>query len=293
MLTKFTQGPDMMMQSDPDLETSLSDLAKQTLTWPEKSALMPFARESLGVQPAYEDAWYRSACWGYYAAHIVHFFTTNGFEDRLCDLLEPDSDWSLLEQALELGKGAVILTAHLGPGRIPAFAANRKGYRVRQIVKFRLPDSKEDQSDYIFVSSDAEMKTSLVKAIKHLKTGGIIAAAGTGRYGGQHLMANLLGNPLPVFLGISELVQISEAPAFWTTCTWTSQYRLRLIIEPIARPLAQEEDWHKQFLGSYFDKLGRHMKTYPADLGFSHGFWNADKGLPWYQPQVPQSVNRS
>jgi predicted LPLAT superfamily acyltransferase len=292
MLTKFVQGQNAILQSDPDLEGSLRDLAKQNLTWPERSALMPFARQSLGVQPAYEDAWYKSACWGYYSALLLEIFTTAGFEDRLCDLLEPDSDWSPLEKALEEGKGAIILAAHLGPGRIPAFASNQRGHRVRQIVGYRRPNSKENQDDYIFVSSDAEMKSSLVKAIKHLKSGGVIAVAGTGRYGGQQLSANLLGNPLPVFLGTSELVQISGAPAFWMTGNWTSQHRLRLICEPIPRPIADGEEWHKQFLGRYLDLLGRHMKTYPADLGFRHGIWNGEKGLPWYQPQVSQPLNR-
>jgi len=285
MLKNLEQGPNLKIETDSDLRGSLQDLSQQILSWPEKSALMPFARESLGIQPQYEDSWYRSACWGYYAARLLALFLRSNEEDKVFELLEPNCDWSAFDQAVSLGKGAVILTAHLGAGRIPAHVAAFRGNRVKHIARFRGEYSSEAREDPIFVSTDAEIKVSLIKGVKHLNSGGVIAAAPTGRYGGQHLMANFLGHPFPVFLGIGEIARISGAPAFWMTCSWTAPDRLRLIIEPIPTPVGEGEEWHKQFFGVYFDKLGRHMRQFPADLGFLRGCWGGETGLPWYQPQ--------
>jgi lauroyl/myristoyl acyltransferase len=284
MLFEFKQGANPKLRVDGDLKGSLRELSTQKFNWPERSALMPFARASLGIQPAFEDNWYRSAWWGFYAARLLDIFAVRGEKEKISALLDPNSDWSALDHALAQGKGAVLLSAHLGPGRVPAYAATLRGHRVIQLKRTKPPNLKEDLEDYIFVSTDAELKTSLIKGLKCLKSGGIIATASTGRFGGQHLMANFLGHPLPVYLGIGEVVRLSGATAFWTTCSWTAPDRLRLILEPIPKPTGEGEEWHKQFFGFYLDRVAQHMKQFPADLGFNKGFWDGDQGLPWYRP---------
>jgi lauroyl/myristoyl acyltransferase len=274
------------MESDLDLRSSLQELSRKNLSWPEKAAMMPFARGTLGVQPPNEDAWYRSACWGYYATRLLQIFLGNGKQEKIIELLDPKSDWSALDQALGLGNGVILLSAHLSAGRIPALAALQNGYRVKQITRHRHEHAGRKEDDYIYVSTDAEMKVSLIKSLRHLKSGGIIAASGTGGYGVQHLSANFLGHPLRVFLGISEIARLSRAPTLWANCSWTAPDRLKLILEPLPMPTGEGEEWHKQYFGQFLQKLGLHIRQYPADLGFSFGYWTLGKGLPWYQPQV-------
>lgn len=284
MLTTFRQGPNasLSMSEDYDFPAVLRQLWTIRPRWPEREAVEAFATRTLSVRQAEFDKWYRLAWWGYYAARMLDYCAVTGRTDKVVALLERPAPWAILDKALSAGKGAILLTAHLGPGYVPAYAAKQNGYCIKSIAIGKGRSRTHDADDYIFVASEAERKVSLIKAMKHLRGGGLIAASPTGQFGNTHVNVKFFGQQFPAYLGIAELARLSGAPIFWASATWSTIGQLRLVLEPVSVPDGDEEGWTRRLLELYFRKLADQMIHNPADLGFRYGYWDF---INWYTPQ--------
>jgi hypothetical protein len=274
-----------------DLKNSLRKLACQKPFWPTKSAMLGFARESLNVQHENEGTWYQSAWWGFHAAKILDVFREAQRNEEIVGLLEKPVDWSIIRNALGQGKGAIILSAHLGPGYVPGVVLKEEGY---QVLEIGARERYKGQSGYIYVGTPNDQKLSLVRARRHLKSNAIVLGAPTGRLGERYIEGRFLGLTIPIYVGLGELARLTEAPTFWSNCTWSSIDSIDLSFEPMPTPTGQRDEWLNQWYGNYFERLAKQMIGSPADLGFRFGFWETESGgLYWYRPRRIQGCLES
>lgn len=251
--------------------------------WPEKAAMADFAVRTLKVRPENLNSWYRHAWWGYHATKLLDYCTRNNLSDKIETLFEGEHQWAELDKALSLGKGVILLTAHLGTGYIPGYVATEAGYQVKSIARGKdFARNPANEEKFIFVLTQEERRQSLIKAIRHLRSGGLIAVAPTGQIGRSSIVVNFLGEPLKTSLGVAELARLSGAPVVWASATWKSLDRLRLIIEPLDLPERNHSDWEAQLFSAYFAKLAYQVLRCPQDLGFRLGFWTT---LKWYNSE--------
>lgn len=265
---------------DLPLKEALRDLWNHRADWPPKAALLPFARDSLGISPENENNWYLAAWWGFHACRLLAWCRSNRGKEELFGLLEP-ADWTPLDRALEAGKGVILAASHLGPGFLPGMAVKHAGYSTLEI------SGAEGGKDIISTHSDENRKQSLAKALLHLRRNNVIVAAPDGRVGNRHYSVHFLHQDVRIYTGIGELARLSGAMTCWISASWTGPDRVRLHISPMEAPEGHGDEWMKQWYLAYLHQLARQIRNSPADLGFRFGLWRTGAGgLRWYTPQL-------
>ena len=104
---------------NPDLAECLKALWASEPLSPDRDALRAFALTALGVKPAHYEAWYRRAWWGMYAGILIRQRMFKGRGDEVLRLVEPEPGFEAVRSALSGGRGAILLSAHLGLGYVP------------------------------------------------------------------------------------------------------------------------------------------------------------------------------
>jgi len=264
---------------NPDLAECLKALWTSEPLSPDRDALRAFALTALGVRPEHYEAWYRRAWWGMYAGILIRQRMFKGRGDEVLRLVEPEPGFQAVRSALSGGRGAILLSAHLGLGYVPPEALKHAGFAVKAIARSKTRSRSSHTEEYIFVRTPEERKTSLIRSLRHLRQGGVLMVAPTGQEGEAGTSTPFLGHPLRIFPGAAEIARISGAPLVWASATWTDLARIRLIFEPLpATAEAAGQGWTDVFCAQYLSRLARQMRGRPADLGFVGGFWDE---LPW------------
>jgi hypothetical protein len=279
------QGPNPVFDPELGLKAALSDLMRYRPVWPPKEALRKFSRQSLGVRPEHEDAWYRSAWWGFYAARLIAKYRVEKRFEEILDLVEEPVDWTPIEHALAEGKGVMLANAHLGTGHLAAIVAKHANFSLLEISGHGNALGREGS---VAVRTDAGRKASLAQCLMHLRRKNVTLAAPDGRFGEKYLNARFLNQALKVFVGYGELARLSQAPTFWLSASWTGPDRARIILMPIATPDAVDADWLSQWYTTYLNHVAHQMRHHPADLGFyRNGLWDtAHGGVAWFNPRA-------
>lgn len=258
-------------------------LHRKPLNWLDKDSVLPFAKHSLDVETDQEDDWYSSARHGFYAYCVLERYMTLGRGHEIMDLIEP-IDWRLLEAALKLDKGAIVVTAHNGPTPASMEAMDHCGASLLSITG-SATITKSDTS-LVGVATRQARKKSLIRCMLHLRDGGVVFGAPDGRHGDNFQATEFLNQSIKVFTGFGEIARLTQAPTIFLAATWVGVDRIRITLEPFSPdPKASPEEWTRQWYSIYLDKVARQMRESPADLGFQNGVWRASLGgLDWLQP---------
>jgi Kdo2-lipid IVA lauroyltransferase/acyltransferase len=126
-----------------------------------------------------------------------------------------------LDDALAAGKGAILLSIHLGNWELGGLGLADRGYRMN-ILTFREPDEKvnaqrerlrrERGINFIYVDRKANSSLAIVEAINALGRNEVLAILGD-RDGSSHTMElDFFGKSVPIPLGPAYLALASGAP---------------------------------------------------------------------------------
>jgi Kdo2-lipid IVA lauroyltransferase/acyltransferase len=140
---------------------------------------------------------------------------------RLLALVGRRSGEGPLDAALADGKGAILISAHLGNWELGGLGLAEQGYRM-SILTFREPDAKvNDQRErmrqerginFIYVDRSETSPLAIIEAVRALKRNEVVAILGD-REGSSHSMKlDFFGRQVPIPLGASYLAQASGAP---------------------------------------------------------------------------------
>jgi Kdo2-lipid IVA lauroyltransferase/acyltransferase len=126
-----------------------------------------------------------------------------------------------LDDALAAGKGAILISAHLGNWELGGLGLAEQGYRMN-ILTFREPDAsvnslrerlrQERGINFIYVDRSDTSPLAIVEAVRALKRNEVVAILGD-REGSSHSMKlAFFGRQVPIPLGAAYLAQASGAP---------------------------------------------------------------------------------
>jgi len=125
-----------------------------------------------------------------------------------------------LDDALAAGKGAILISVHLGNWELGGLGLAEKGYRLN-ILTFHEPDEKVNRErerlrrergiNFIYVDRD-ESALAIVEAVRALNRNQVLVLLGD-RDGASHTMLlDFFGRPTPIPLGAAHLALVSGAP---------------------------------------------------------------------------------
>ena len=140
---------------------------------------------------------------------------------RLLALIGRETTEKPLDDALEAGRGAILISAHLGNWELGGLGLAEKGYRMN-ILTFREPDEevnlmreqlrRERGINFIYVDREEASPFAIVEAVRVLNRNEVLAILGD-REGSSHTMnLEFFGRPVPIPLGPAHLALASGAP---------------------------------------------------------------------------------
>ena len=140
---------------------------------------------------------------------------------RLLALIGRQTSEKPLDDALAAGKGAILISVHLGNWELGGLGLAEKGYRMN-ILTFREPDEKvnllrerlrqERGINFIYVDRSETSPLAIVEAVRALNRNEVLAILGD-RDGSSHTMElDFFGRQVPIPLGAAYLAQASGAP---------------------------------------------------------------------------------
>lgn len=193
-----------------------------------------------------------------------------------------------LNEALEFGKGVILVHGHFGPVHLPLVVLARRGYRVKQIglpsddglswigrnIVFRLRMKYESMIPAEIIKADSFLR----EAFRWLNDNGIIMTTGDGsgteRHLGRHEVFSLFGHPVIFPLGPAILSQKTGAviiPMFITP--GKNGYLYKIIIE---KPLVSDKTRKEAVLdmtGQFVRRLETYISRYPGYMHFLDRFY--------------------
>ena len=140
---------------------------------------------------------------------------------RLLSLIGRWTTEQPLDDALAAGKGAILISIHLGNWELGGLGLADKGYRMN-ILTFREPDAKynaqqeqlrrERGINFIYVEREETSSLAIVEAINALGRNEVLALLGD-RDGSSHTVElDFFGRQVPIPLGAAYLALASGAP---------------------------------------------------------------------------------
>lgn len=126
-----------------------------------------------------------------------------------------------LDEALEAGNGAILISPHLGNWELGGLGLAAKGYRIN-VLTFREPDEKVNELretdrlrrgiNFIYVDRDDTSPLAIIEAVTALRRNEVLALLGD-RDGSSHTaLFEFFGKPAQIPVGAAYLALASGAP---------------------------------------------------------------------------------
>ncbi|WP_231934223.1 lysophospholipid acyltransferase family protein [Geobacter sp. DSM 9736] len=140
---------------------------------------------------------------------------------RLFSLVGREQGNLILDEVLSGGKGAIIISPHLGNWELGGLGLADRGYRLN-VLTFREPDEKVNELreevrkrrgiGVIYVDRNDTSPLAIIEAVNALRRNEVVALLGD-RDGSSHTMTlQLFGRPAPIPVGAAYLALASGAP---------------------------------------------------------------------------------
>jgi Kdo2-lipid IVA lauroyltransferase/acyltransferase len=140
---------------------------------------------------------------------------------RLLNLVGRGTGEKPLDDAIAAGRGAILISVHLGNWELGGLGLAEKGYRMN-ILTFREPDEKVNSQrerlrrergiNFIYVNRNETSSLAIVEAVNALNRNEVLALLGD-RDGSSHTMPlDFFGRLTPIPIGAAYLALVTGAP---------------------------------------------------------------------------------
>ena len=199
-------------------------------------------------------------------------------------LIEIDG-WHHVDEALEAGKGVVLLTTKVGLPRLLRWYLRTLDYDVYYLLKMGLPkvasgswrarfgrwhrDRYHLDDDEMLGQEELSVQY-MKKAYDHLRQNGIVNIAGDGQSGDRRIPVTVGGRELMFATGGLSLGLLSGAAILPCFTMFDSSPGFRFCIE-IQSPLCGAEDEPRSqkthsLAGDYASRIDQYLKRYPTNV---------------------------
>lgn len=217
--------------------------------------------------------------------------------ERAMSLVESVSGHERVTEALQQGKGAMLLTAHLGNWELGGVFLKFLGQPVSIVY---VPDQFEDVErcrqllrratgvDEIPIQP-GDMFTSL-PALRALRENRLLALQGDRDFNDKGVWVDFLGTPAPFPLGPFVLAAITGAPVLPSFITYTAGQRFAIEIgEPIRVENTGNRDADvRRALERWVAVLEQAVRRWPTQWYTFYEFWQRERA-----PQAGESIRRA
>ncbi len=255
-------------------QTGKADIPASTLDWAWKiSQNAPGERRYLD-----RTAWERMAKWGHLADKLI----TDWLECRpqesseLSDLFRGlDEVASQLEAATEDRKGAILVTAHLGPMHAGPLALQRLGIPHKWLGS--MPKLSPLARDDSLISLSEQSDTDIAVAFNYaLASGQTVVTALDGAPDPSAPTMRFEGQAIPYSRMAARAAYRNKAPAFFAMPYWKGGF-IEFQVRPMPNP--QPGETLEAFEARWSDAYGAHLKNGvalgPENLRLTGGLWRS------------------
>jgi Kdo2-lipid IVA lauroyltransferase/acyltransferase len=194
-----------------------------------------------------------------------------------------------LDAALARGKGAILISPHLGNWELGGLGLADLGYKIN-VLTFREPDERVNELrervrsergiGFIYVDRNDTSPLAIIEAVNALRRNEILALLGD-RDGSSHTATmEYFGRPADIPLGAAYLAMASGAPVFPVFVPLEGRHYATIMEEPIyfsGRHGANKEAVHagtEQILRVF----ERYIRTYPDQWYNFFDYWTSEPG---------------
>lgn len=182
-----------------------------------------------------------------------------------------------LDGALAGGKGAVLVTGHLGSWELMGCVLVRLGYPVTFVVGIQRNPLVQDLMNQIRRSSGIDVieLTSPMAIFHTLRANRFVAMLSDQDAGRRGIFVDFLGQPASTPPGVAHLAMLSGAPIIPGFITRLGGLRHRIVIEPPvhADRACSKEAAARQLTQAYTHVIETYVRRYPDHWLWAHRRW--------------------
>ena len=242
-------------------------------------------REQDGDVGASRTACVREYYRNHYVDHLLIFIFPK-FGMREMEKLVEIEGLEYLDEALQSGKGAVLVHGHFGPVHLPLVVLARLGYPMKQIglpsdeglswvgrnVAFRLRLKYEARIPAEIIKADGFLRS----AFRWLNSNGIIMITGDGsgteKRVGRHEIFGFFGHRVYFPLGPAILASKTEAAILPLFIVPGESKQYRIIIERPLNSMSAGDEKLRDVTGQFIKRLEYYVSRFPGWMHFLDRF---------------------
>jgi lauroyl/myristoyl acyltransferase len=170
---------------------------------------------------------------------------------------------------------AILLNWHLGASRVARHALRWSG---RESLVITAAAREEDDAGVAYIGRESrveERAAVALRALRHLRAGGLVMVMGDGPMGERAVPVPVLGQTPRMRLGVVTLAQLAKVPVHPITATWEEDRRIHVRLHP-ALPLpfdAPPARFLERAAAVMAAWLERHLRASPLVLTAYHVDW--------------------
>ncbi|MFN7959886.1 MAG: lysophospholipid acyltransferase family protein [Thermoanaerobaculia bacterium] len=211
---------------------------------------------------------------------------------RLCQLPYEETKKELarvegfehLEEAVASGKGAVLLTAHLGNWELGGVFLREKKLPVSVVyVPDQSPTAEAFRgqlrrgSEIHEIAIDPKAELSSLPVLRALKEGRIVALQGDRDFNDRGEWVDFLGTPAPFPLGPFQLARITGAVLLPSFIVYDPEYRFEIHIgSPIRVDQGERGEAIRRGLAEWVAVLEKAVRRWPTQWYTFYDFWGQE-----------------
>ena len=211
---------------------------------------------------------------------------TRLFGPKLHALVGRKSDSKAMDDALEAGTGAILVSPHLGNWELGGLGLADLGYPVN-VLTFREPDErfnsererqrKERGIRFIYVDRDDTSPLAIVEAVNALRRNEVLAILGDRDGSSQTMRLDFFGRPANIPVGAAYLSLASGAPVIPVFVVLEQGRYATIMEEPIF--FHGGHGTHGNAIRSGMERLlavfERYIRAYPDQWYNYYDFWDS------------------
>lgn len=192
-----------------------------------------------------------------------------------------------LDDALAAGKGAILISPHLGNWELGGLGLAEKGYPMN-VLTLREPDEKVNRMreklrrergiNFIYVDRDDTSPLAIIEAVNALRRNEVLAILGD-RDGSSHTMRmEFFGRPTDIPVGAAYLALASGAPVIPVFVPLEGERYATIMEEPIHFRVGQSHNRSiQEGITKVVQVFERYIRKYPDQWYNLFDYWAAEK----------------
>lgn len=203
---------------------------------------------------------------------------------RLFGLIGRQSGDGPLQEALAAGRGAILISMHLGNWELGGLGLAAKGYRLN-ILTFREPDEKVNRQraalrlergmNFIYVDRQAPSSLAMIEAVNALNRNEVLAILGERDGASRTVELDFFGRPTPIPVGAAYLALASGAPVIPVFIPREGSRYLAVMEKPIRFQARRDgrERAVREGMSLILRVFERYVRAYPSQWYNFYDYW--------------------